>query len=281
MRLLLSLGLAALINAGRLPARTKMSNRPRFCSNSPQTLPVKKIWGDNVGGGKKQRVLRLGLGPAIDDGRVFAASHKGEVIALSVDTGKDVWLKKLKAPLSAGPAVGYRQWWSWVPPRVRLLRWMRPPASNCGVSRELGAPIRSGHRPESRRSYAPSTGGSTVLTLPPGKELWQVEQQVPRLSLRGTATPIIAKDFAISGFDNGKVMAVNLNTGDSAWDTALASPHGRTELDRLVDIDSAVHVVGENVFAAGFQGRTAMLALDSGQIWWAHGLVELPRSIGR
>ena len=84
-----------------------------------------------------------------------------------------------------------------------------------------------------------------------GKELWSVEQQVPRLSLRGTATPIIAKEVAISGFDNGKVMAVSLNTGDTVWDTALASPHGRTELDRLVDIDSAVRVVGDNVFAAG------------------------------
>jgi outer membrane protein assembly factor BamB len=99
-----------------------------------------------------------------------------------------------------------------------------------------------------------------------------VEQQVPRLSLRGTATPIIAKDAAISGFDNGKVMAVSLNTGDTLWDTALASPHGRTELDRLVDIDSAVRVVGDNVFAAGFQGRTAMLALDSGQQWWSHDM---------
>jgi outer membrane protein assembly factor BamB len=67
-------------------------------------------------------------------------------------------------------------------------------------------------------------------------------------------------------------MAVSLNTGDTVWDTALASPHGRTELDRLVDIDSAVHAVGDNVFAAGFQGRTAMLALDSGQIWWGHDM---------
>jgi outer membrane protein assembly factor BamB len=105
-----------------------------------------------------------------------------------------------------------------------------------------------------------------------GKELWSVEQQVPRLSLRGTATPIISKEAAISGFDNGKIMAVSLNSGDTVWDTALASPHGRTELDRLVDIDSAVHVVGDNVFATGFQGRTAMLAADSGQVWWSHDM---------
>jgi outer membrane protein assembly factor BamB len=68
------------------------------------------------------------------------------------------------------------------------------------------------------------------------------------------------------------VMAVSLNNGDTVWDTALASPHGRTELDRLVDIDSTVRVVGDNVFATGYQGRTAMLALDSGQIWWSHDM---------
>src|SRR5260221_2447221 len=97
-----------------------------------------------------------------------------------------------------------------------------------------------------------------------GKELWQVEQQVRRLSWRGTATPIIAKEMAISGFDNGKVMAVSLTTGDTVWDTALASPHGRTELGRLVDIDSAVRVVGEDVVAAGFQGGTGPKAAESG-----------------
>src|ERR1035441_8926471 len=68
------------------------------------------------------------------------------------------------------------------------------------------------------------------LAADSGKELWQVEQQVPRLSLRGTSIPIIAKELAISGFDNGKVMAVSLATGDTVWDTALASTHARTEL---------------------------------------------------
>jgi outer membrane protein assembly factor BamB len=67
-------------------------------------------------------------------------------------------------------------------------------------------------------------------------------------------------------------MAVSLSSGDTVWDTALASPHGRTELDRLVDIDSSVRTVGDNVFAVGFQGRSAMLAVDSGQVWWAHDM---------
>lgn len=270
MRLLLSLGLAALLVLAGC-SKDKDVEPPAVLVKFPVTLPVKKLWGDNVGGGKKQRVLRLGLGPSLDNGLVFAASHKGEVIALVVDTGKEAWLKKLKAPLSAGPAAGFG---------------LVVVGSSKGAVIALDAATgneRWRAKVNSELLSAPAIGDKVVvlravdgrlhgLDAGTGKELWQVEQQVPRLSLRGTATPIVAKELAISGFDNGKVMAVNLNNGDTVWDTALASPHGRTELDRLVDIDSAVRVVGDNVFAAGYQGRTAMLALESGQIWWAHDM---------
>jgi outer membrane protein assembly factor BamB len=103
-----------------------------------------------------------------------------------------------------------------------------------------------------------------------GHELWNQEQQVPRLSLRGTSRPVVVGDLALCGFDNGKVLAVNMNDGSLQWEATIAPPHGRTELERLVDVDSAVKVVGQDVYAVGFQGRIAMLALDTGQIWWSH-----------
>jgi outer membrane protein assembly factor BamB len=270
MRSLLSVGLAALLLVAGC-SKDKDVEPPAELTKYQNTLPIKKIWGDNIGGGKKQVVLRLGLGPALGDGVVFAASHKGEVVALNVDTGKQVWVKKLKLPLSAGPATG---------------SGLVVVGSSKGAIIALDAATGAEKwraRVNSELLSAPAISDKAVvirsvdgrlhaLDSTTGKENWSVEQQVPRLSLRGTATPVIARDLAISGFDNGKVMAVNLNTGDTAWDTALASPHGRTELDRLVDVDSAVRVVGDNVFAAGFQGRTAMLAIDSGQIWWAHDM---------
>lgn len=270
MRLLLPLGLAALLFAAGC-SKDKDVEPPAVLLKFPATLPVKKLWGDNVGGGKKQLVLRLGLGPALDQGLVFAASHKGEIVAVALDTGKQAWIKKFKLPLSAGPAAG---------------SGMVVVGTSKGTVialEEATGKERWRTRLNSELLSAPAISENVVvirsvdgrlrgLDSVNGKELWQVEQQVPKLSLRGTAIPLIAKELAISGFDNGKVMAVNLHTGDTVWDTALASPHGRTELDRLIDIDSAVRVVGENVFAAGFQGRTAMLALDSGQVWWSHDM---------
>jgi len=270
MRCLLPLGLAALIVVAGC-SKDKDVEPPAVLVDFPQTLPVKEIWREGVGGGKKQLVLRLGLGPALDNKTVFAASHKGEVLAIALDTGRHLWEKNLKLPLSAGPAANFgmvvvgsskgdvvaldavtgRQLW-----RSR-------------VNSELLSAPAIGEHVIVMRSVDGKLRGLDVRS---GKELWSVEQQVPRLSLRGTGTPVIAKDIAICGFDNGKVMAVSLSTGDTVWDTALAAPHGRTELDRLVDVDSSVRVIGDDVYATGFQGRTAMLALDSGQIWWAHDM---------
>jgi outer membrane protein assembly factor BamB len=270
MRFLLPAALAALLIVAGC-AKDKDVEPPAQLVKFPQTLPVKELWREGVGGGKKQMVLRLGLGPAVDNDLVFAASHKGELLAVSLETGRHVWVKRLKLPLSAGPAAG---------------QGMVVVGSSKGdvvaldeaSGKELWR-VRVNSELLSAPAISPTVivlrsvdGRLRGLDAHTGKELWSVEQQVPRLSLRGTATPIIAKDVAICGFDNGKIMAVSLSSGDTVWDTALASPHGRTELDRLVDIDSTVRVEGDNVYATGFQGRTAMLALDSGQIWWAHDM---------
>ncbi len=270
MRIWLALGAAALLLVSACD-KDKDAEPPALLVPFPQTLPVARLWGDKLPGGKKQMVLRLGLGPAIDEGLVFAATHQGEVVGVSLETGRNVWVKKTKLPLSAGPAAAFGM--------VVL-----------GTSKGtvLAFDAKSGHERwrvnlNSELLSTPAIGEKVVvvrsvdgrlrgLAADSGKELWSAEQQVPRLSLRGTGIPVIAKDVAVCGFDNGKVMAVSLTTGDTVWDSAIAAPHGRTELERLIDIDSAVRVVGQDVFVASFQGRTAMLALDSGQIWWAHDM---------
>ncbi len=271
MRVLFTVALLALLTVAGC-SKDKDVEPPAKLVDIPTKLPVKKLWSDGVGGGKKQIKLRLGLGPALDDGVVYAASRKGEVIAANLETGKRLWVVKIKKMLlSAGPAAGFG---------------MVVVGSSKGDLIALEAA--TGHelwrsRVNSELLSAPAIGAEFVivrsvdgrlhaLNAHSGKEQWQVEQQMPHLTLRGTATPIIAKDFAVSGFDDGKVMAVSLASGDTVWDTTLSSPHGKTELDRLNDIDSAVRVVGDNIFVTGYQGRTAMLALDSGQIWWSHDM---------
>jgi hypothetical protein len=178
MRLLLSVGLTALLLIAGC-SKDKDVEPPAELTKYQGTLPIKKIWGDNVGGGKKQVVLRLGLGPALDNGVVFAASHKGEVLAVAVESGKQVWLKKLKLPLSAGPAAGFG-----------LVVVGSSKGTIVALDAASGAE-KWRSRVNSELLSAPAIGEKVVvirsvdgrlhgLDAANGKENWSVEQQVPR-----------------------------------------------------------------------------------------------------
>lgn len=239
---------------------------PAELANFPATLRVQKVWDAGVGGDGE--TLRLGLGVTAVDGRLFAAGREGDVAAFDLQTGRSLWRVRTKSLLAGGTgaggglvlvgssegsvialnaADGAERW------RVKVNgEVLSPPAvsPHAVLVRTVDGRL---------RGLAPDTG----------KELWVYEQPTPRLSLRGTAHPVVAGDAVICGFDNGKVVALNATDGSLLWETTVAPSRGKTDLERLVDIDSAVQVIGNNVYAVGFQGRVAQLELDSGQIWWA------------
>jgi outer membrane protein assembly factor BamB len=86
--------------------------------------------------------------------------------------------------------------------------------------------------------------------------------------MRGSASPVIVGQTVIAGFDSGRVIAAELDTGTIVWESLLSPPKGRSDLDRLSDIDGSFAVVGQDVYSAGYQGRLAALASESGQVLW-------------
>jgi outer membrane protein assembly factor BamB len=87
--------------------------------------------------------------------------------------------------------------------------------------------------------------------------------------LPGAATPQVAGNLVIAGFDNGRLVATTLANGETEWEAMLSPPTGRSDLERLSDVDGTIAVVGQDVYAAGFQGRIVSLAAESGQVLWA------------
>lgn len=248
-------------------SKDKEVDPPAELTEFTSTLRAQQAWSASVGGDDKP--LRLGLGLSVEDGRVFGAGREGEVAAFDLGTGRTIWKTRLKALLSGGTGAG-----------GDLVVVGTSDGEVIALNAADGANrwrVKVNGEVLSAPAVAPEAvvvrtvdGKLHGLSPADGRELWDHEEQVPRLTLRGTARPVVANEVAVCGFDNGKVVAVNLRDGGLLWETAVAPPTGKTELERLVDIDSAARVSGNDVYTVGFQGRIARIAFDTGQVWWAH-----------
>ncbi len=233
------------------------------------TLPIKKAWSAKLGKGSE--FLRLSLSPAGDGKRIYAASHDGVVSAFNPDNGKRVWRIELDLPLSAGPGVGedYVVVAGSDGPLICL---------SASDGREIWRINMDGEslaRPlihDSSVVVQTIDGKLQVFSVFDGAEKWSIEQDTPRLTLRGASSPVIVGSTVVAGFDNGRLVGTSLTTGVTAWEAMLSPPSGRSDLERLADVDGALAVVGQDIYAAGYQGRLASVASESGQILWARDI---------
>ena len=239
---------------------------PKKLVKIQNTLKIKRLWSSKIGGASE--FLLVGLRPASDGNSIYAASQDGKVVAIDPDSGKKRWKSDLEIELSAGPAASED---------VVVV------ASKDGFVILLDA--KSGA--ERWRTYI---GGETLarplikddavvvqsidnrlraLSIYDGKQRWEVEQSMPLLTVRGASSPLLIGSRVVAGFDNGRLLAVNAGTGDIEWDSMLSLPTGRSDLDRLSDIDGSIAVVGQDIFAGGYHGRIASIASESGQVLWS------------
>jgi outer membrane protein assembly factor BamB len=105
-----------------------------------------------------------------------------------------------------------------------------------------------------------------------GKRLWTYDRTVPTLTLRGSSSPVIAGGLVVYGSDGGKLSALALKQGLPLWEKTIAFPTGRSELDRIVDIDGNPLIVNGVVYAASYQGVIVALELETARTLWTKEL---------
>jgi len=227
------------------------------------------VWSIGTRGGDD--ILRLGLRPAMADDRVYVAGHGGDVQALELGSGHSLWRTSTDLDLSGGPAIG-----EGLVVAGTIAGQVLALDAGTGATRwqvAVGGEVLSAPAISAGLAIVRTVDGKLrALRVADGTEAWSYEQPVPKLTLRGNGAPIIDGDMVLAGFDSGKVVALALSTGDLLWTATVAPSHGRTEIERLADIDSPVHVIGQDVYVVGYQGRVAMLSRESGQIWWGRDM---------
>ncbi len=268
-RLLLPAGLAVLIAGCGIFGDDDDVLPPKELIKFEATLPIKKVWSAKLGKGSE--FLRVSLSPAGDGSRIYAASRDGVVSALNPESGKKIWRVELDLPLSAGPGVGE----GYVVVAGSNGELVNLAASDGREIWRINMDSESLARPLIRNGLIviqTIDGKLQVYSAFDGSEQWSIVQDTPSLTLRGTSSPVIVGTTVVAGFDNGRLVGTSLNTGVTQWEAMLSPPSGRSDLDRLADVDGTLAVVGQDIYAAGYHGRLAAVASESGQILWARDI---------
>ncbi len=107
------------------------------------------------------------------------------------------------------------------------------------------------------------------LALVDGNEQWVVSRRVPALSLTGNSQPLVYGELVFAGFDDGKLIAYDRANGKIRWESTISVPGGRTEIERLVDVDGNFLIRDGVIYVASFQGRLAAIQAVSGDLLWS------------
>jgi outer membrane protein assembly factor BamB len=229
------------------------------------TLKVGKVWSTKVGDGldKAGRQLR----PAYSSGSLYAADHKGLLMAMDANSGNKLWEIKTKLPFTGGPGIsdnlllmgtqdgevfafdattGTQRWSATVTSEV-----LAAPAESDGV-----VVVRC------------IDGRVFGLDADTGQRIWIYDHNVPLLTLRGNAPLLLRAGVVFVGYDGGQVVALKQSDGVLMWEQTLVTVEGRTELERLSDIDGQLVFIASDLLVSSYKGRLASLAADSGRLLW-------------
>lgn len=234
-----------------------------------EKVKLEQLWRKDVGTDTDKQFLKLR--PAVDAGRVFAADVKGRVTAYEEATGKEVWQAKTGIAISSGIGVGEGLViLGSSEAQVVALDWR----DGHEVWRtEVTSEVLSVPGADQGIVVVQSVDGKlTGLKSSDGARVWVYERSVPVLSLRGTSSPVLTQGVVLTAGDNGKLAVVDVARGLVGWETSIAVPHGRSELERMVDIDSPPQVWGGTVYTVSYQGRVAAVEGNSGRILWARDM---------
>lgn len=236
-----------------------------------ETLKTKEVWSTSVGSDIGEAGLRLQ--PSFNGGRIYTADRKGRITILSSDTGKVIERFSTDLSISSPPGVaeglvlvgtldgeifaidadnGDVRWRSPVSSEVlaRPILHDGVVVVRCGDGRVFGFDAANGQR------------------------LWVYDRSVPLLSLRGNGNPLARGGLVFIGYDGGEVVALRARDGSVIWQQPVSTRDGRTELERLADIDGDMALIATDLYVVSFRSRLASVAVDSGRIIWVKDIAS-------
>lgn len=231
------------------------------------TVTVNRIWSAEAG--KGEGLLGARQAPAIADGRVYAAAVRGGVRAYDLRSGALVWRYDSKLALSGGPGAGdgLVVAGSLEGDVVALDAATGAEKWKAKVGNEVIAAPTIGQGLVFVRS---NDGRVSAFDQATGQRRWFWNHETPVLSVRGNSAPVLGPGFVFVANDDGTLTALAIADGRVLWDQAVAQAAGRTELERMADVDGTPVLEGTTLYASSYKKQTVAIEAPTGRPQWTH-----------
>ncbi|MBG7600935.1 MAG: outer membrane protein assembly factor BamB [Gammaproteobacteria bacterium] len=223
------------------------------------------VWNSKLGKGADGKGVKLVA--SLDGSTLYVAHFDGKVEAVSTSSGASLWKTDLGIQISGGPGVGNGLVISGTTEGevIALSQSTGSESWRATVSTDIPAV------PVSARGIVvihTNDGKLYGLDAATGGQLWLFHRATPVLSLRGAGTPVIEGNSLYSGLDGGKLVKLDLMSGRPSWETPITYASGRTELDRVVDIDGLLVLGPSLLYVVTYQGDMAAVNKSDGKVKW-------------
>ncbi len=251
---------------------------PAELEDFSEELSIKRLWRSSVGSGFDDNYLFLQ--PVFTADYIYAIDFNGELSLFNKTDGDDIWEYDLNELVSAGLGFDGKNLY-YATLNGELVALGLTPAAVLANDKSAEPVKELWRAPLSSEAVAPPQSNGRIVVVQTvdgrvaafdvntGASNWVYQSNEPVLSLRGTATPFINEEVTVTGFANGELVQLDNTTGTPFWQHSVALPQGRTELERLVDIDGKVGFLDRALYSAAYQGNMQAIDLYSGQELWS------------
>lgn len=241
---------------------------PTPLSKIEQPLPVRVDWKTNTGAGIES--ASYNMRPLLVQNQIYSVNTEGLVKSIDTESGKVNWSAETEVAAITGLAGtsevilassqdGDLNAFNILPDGLQL-RW----------SIRLKGEVRALPLIADQQVFVRTVDGRlSALSVSDGSIQWTVTRRVPALSLTGNSQPLVKGNLVIAGFDDGKISAFNRADGRTVWETTVSHPTGRTEIERLVDIDGQFIIEDGIIFVSSYQGKLAAVQAIDGSVLWS------------
>ncbi|HHQ69355.1 MAG TPA: outer membrane protein assembly factor BamB [Halothiobacillaceae bacterium] len=229
-------------------------------------IPPQIAWRADAGRDQKSKLANIA--PVVVDDLVIVADPRGTVRAYKQESGDLIWRYELGFSLSAGGGAGDGVV-VFGGERGEIVALSAADGQKLWAE-SINASIDTAPSVAFDRVLVRAKNGTArLLDLTDGKRRWRVAKTPPPLTLHGQSQAVMFSDAVGLGFDNGSFGVYDRTSGREIWNTQVAQPTGRTDVDRMVDID-ANPVFADGVFYVGtYQGQLAALSAEGGRTLWS------------